>query len=80
MTLLCDGAPEMWNLLNEAFDADSFRGMVIHRLTDFWHAVEGLTAAANVLDAKREETTSQPSRWKLALLNRSRRAPRPFKS
>ena len=70
VTLLCDGAPEMWNLLDEAFDAESFRGVVIHRLIDFWHAVEKVSAAANVLVAK-EEAASLRSRWKLALLNRS---------
>ena len=45
---LCDGAPEMWNLLDEAFDADSFKGVVLHQLIDFWHAVEKLAAAAGL--------------------------------
>jgi hypothetical protein len=70
VTLLCDGAPEMWNLLDEAFDTESFRGIVITRLIDFWHAVEKLSAAAPVLVPK-DEASSALARWKLALLNRS---------
>lgn len=71
VTLLCDGAPEMWNLLDEAFDAESFHGITLHRLIDFWHVVEKLSAAAPVLVAK-VDVSSLLARWKLALLNRSR--------
>jgi len=70
VTLLCDGAPEMWNLLDEAFDADTFRGVVVHRLIDFWHVIEKLAGATHVLAAK-DETSTLLSRWKFALLNRT---------
>lgn len=37
VTLLCDDAPEMWNLLDDEFDEESFRGVELHRLIDHWH-------------------------------------------
>jgi hypothetical protein len=67
---LCDGAPEMWNLLDEAFDADSFKGVVLHQLIDFWHAVEKLAAAARLIVGK-EEAPTLVARWRTSLLNRS---------
>lgn len=70
VTLLCDGAPEMWNLLDDEFDAKTFAGFQLHRLIDYWHAIEKLSAATHVLVAK-DETSSLLSRWKFALLNRS---------
>jgi len=70
VTLLCDGAPEMWNLLDEAFDAETFHGIVLHRLIDFWHAIEKLAAAAKLVVAK-EDAARVLARWKLAMLNRS---------
>lgn len=70
VTLLCDGAPEMWNLLDDEFDANTFAGVQVHRLIDYWHAIEKLSAATHVLAAK-DETSSLLSRWKFALLNRS---------
>jgi hypothetical protein len=42
----------------------------LHRLIDYWHAIEKLSAATHVLVAK-DETSSLLSRWKFALLNRS---------
>jgi hypothetical protein len=71
LALLCDGAPEMWNLLDASFDTETFEGVEIHRLIDFWHVIEKLSAAARVLSAKGEASTLV-ARWKLALLNRSR--------
>ncbi len=70
VTLLCDGAPEMWNLLDEAFDAETFRGVMLHRLIDFWHVIEKLAAAAKLL-APKDEVAHVLARWKLVLLNRS---------
>jgi len=70
VTLLCDGAPEMWNLLDDEFDAKTFAGLPLHRLIDYWHAIEKLSAATHVLVAK-DATSSLLSRWKFALLNRS---------
>src|SRR6516164_7297416 len=48
MELLCDGAPEMWNLLDEGFTPPF--GDELHRLVDFYHLTEKLGAAAHVLE------------------------------
>jgi hypothetical protein len=50
--LLSDGAPEMGNLLDEAFDAQTFEGAPTRRLVDFWHVIEKLSAAAHVISGK----------------------------
>ena len=70
ITLLSDGAPEMCNLLDRAFDAETFEGAEIHRLIDFWHAIEKLSAAAQVIAGK-DGAPALVARWKLALLNRT---------
>ena len=68
LELLCDGAPEMWNLLDQGFTKEKF-GEEIFRLVDMNHLKEKLAAAAAIIDAS---TSSQGTfiRWKLALLNR----------
>jgi hypothetical protein len=70
ITLLSDGAPEMCNRLDEAFDADAFDSADVHRLIDFWHAVEKLSAAASVIAGK-DAAPALIARWKLLLLNRA---------
>ena len=68
LQLLCDGAPEMWNLLEEGFTKDRFGGEV-HRLVDLYHLTEKLGAAARVIG---EDDAGVLLRgWKMALLNRS---------
>ena len=71
--LLCDGAKEMWNLLDAEFTASPFdtRKVLVSRLIDFWHAVEKLAPAAKVLFGD-EESKAQLERWKLQLRNSSR--------
>ena len=69
LILLCDGAPEMWNLLAAQFDAASFGRRRITGLIDFWHTVEKLGAAAKAIDAVTAGATL--ARWKLKLLNNS---------
>jgi hypothetical protein len=62
--LLCDGAPEMWNLLEEGFTPKF--GDELHRLVDFYHLTEKLGAAAQVL----EDSAADGERlagWKKAL-------------
>lgn len=66
--LLCDGAPEMWNLLEQGFTSDRF-GKDIHRLVDMHHLLEKLAPAARVLDGT-TVAKAKLSSWKLALLNR----------
>jgi hypothetical protein len=70
ITLLSDGAPEMCNRLDEAFDADTFDDAELHRLIDFWHAVEKLSAAALVIAGK-DAAPALVARWRLLLLNRA---------
>jgi len=47
ISLLADGAPEMWNLLEAALPEDVF-GPVTRRI-DFWHFIEKLCPAAKVI-------------------------------
>jgi hypothetical protein len=70
--LLCDGAPEMWNLLEEGFTQEQFGGD-IHRLVDLHHLMEKLGAAARVIDGP-GSAGERLSRWKLSLLNRGHAA------
>lgn len=67
--LLCDGAPEMWNLLEEGFTEEKF-SQGIHRLVDLHHLLEKLAPAAGRLDAH-TQTTGTLKRWKADLLKRS---------
>jgi hypothetical protein len=69
ITLLCDGAPEMWGLLDEWFAAEPFTAFPIHRLVDLHHVMEKLGAAARVVDGA-APATARLTRWRLALLNR----------
>jgi hypothetical protein len=69
LSLLCDGAPEMWNLLAAEFDRETFGRRRIYALVDFWHTVEKLAPAAKVLNA--EGAAALLARWKLRLLNAS---------
>jgi hypothetical protein len=64
VSLLCDGAKEMWNLLESEFD-DRF-GFATH-LIDYWHLLEKLSAAADAIDP--EQSAATLKRWKLRLLN-----------
>lgn len=45
---LCDGAPEMSNLLDGALDEPTF-GRTCLSLVDFWHPIEKLSAAASAV-------------------------------
>lgn len=69
LMLLCDGAPEMWNLLEAEFGTDSFGDRVIRKLVDFYHLIEKLAPAAKVIFA--DDQRKNLARWKLSLLNRS---------
>jgi hypothetical protein len=68
LELLCDGAPEMWNLLEEGF-LPRF-GNDLHRLVDLHHLMEKLGAAARVIDHS-TATGERLKRWKMSLLNRA---------
>ncbi len=66
--LLCDGAPEMWNLLRAQFTTENFGE--VHELIDLRHTMEKLVAAAGVIHGDAHQPVTQ--RWKLRLLNSSR--------
>jgi hypothetical protein len=67
--LLCDGAPEMWNLLEEGFTPKF--GDDLHRLVDLYHLTEKLGAAARVLEDSAAAAGERLGGWKKALLHRS---------
>ena len=69
LQLLCDGAPEMWNLLEEGFTPKF--GEDIHRLVDLGHLKEKLGSAAKAMDYDSKEAGERLSRWKMTLLNRN---------
>lgn len=71
LELLCDGAPEMWGLLEEKFTPEKFKGP-INELVDLYHVLEKLAPAAAVLDGAAASTTL--AAWKLALLNKQNAA------
>jgi hypothetical protein len=73
LSLLCDGAPEMWNLLAEQFTAEKL-GAEVHRLVDLWHLLEKLGAAAGVTRADAAAAKAQVLTWRLRLLNETRAA------
>jgi hypothetical protein len=68
--LLCDGAPEMWNLLDEHIN-EKTAGKPVHRLIDFYHLTEKLGKAAQVMLPDGMQSEQLLGQWKLQLLNRS---------
>lgn len=62
---LADGAAENWKLLEAELDEHSFGK--VHFLIDFWHLLEKLAAAGNVLYG--DDAKAELRRWKLRLLN-----------
>ena len=70
VVLLCDGAQEMWNLLDEHLNLETL-GVTVHRLVDLWHLLEKLGHAAGVLQEDAEACSALLRRWRLRLLNAS---------
>jgi len=64
--LLCDGAPEMWKLLEEGF-LPKF-GNDLYSLVDLQHFMEKLGAAARAIDPAAADERLRV--WKMKLLNR----------
>jgi len=67
--MLCDGAPEMWNLLEAGFTPKF--GDDLHRLVDLYHLTEKLGAVANVLEDSAAAAGERLGGWKKTLLHRS---------
>jgi hypothetical protein len=65
---LCDGAPDMRDLLREALD-EATLGTTVYDLLDFWHVLEKLAPAAQVLYGE-TRGPEMLSTWRLGLLNR----------
>ena len=65
---VCDGAPEMWNLIANHINEPSLQTPVT-QLVDFHHLIEKLGAAARVIESTDASNILQ--RWRLALLNRT---------
>ena len=71
VSLLCDGAPEMWNLLDVDFGQPPFgKEVIVQRLIDFWHVIEKLAPAAKIIVGE-EEGKALLARWKILLKNTS---------
>jgi hypothetical protein len=68
LSLLADGAHEMWALLEEVF-AKEIMGKPAHRLVDFWHLLEKLAPAAAVIYG--EDADAVLKRWRRNLKRRS---------
>jgi len=65
---LADGAPEMRELLREALDEPTL-GTTVYDLLDFWHVLEKLASAAQVVYGEMR-ASAVLSEWRLGLLNR----------
>lgn len=68
LTLLADGAPEMWNLLESNFPASVFGRL--HRCVDFWHVVEKLAAAAKAIATSDDAARAMVWGWRHQLCRR----------
>lgn len=68
VSLLCDGAEEMWSLLEGAFLTHAPE-IKTTSLVDYWHMIEKLGSAANLL-VEKENVESKLSRWKTMLLEK----------
>src|SRR5439155_14732207 len=66
VVLLCDGAKELVDLLDSAFNRESL-GIDVVRLVDFWHVAEKLGTAATVVFGTGAGVVLH--RWKALLLN-----------
>ena len=69
VVLLSDGAPEMRTLLRSALDETTL-GTKVYELLDFWHLVEKLAPAAQVVYGE-GEGSEVLHRWRMELLNRN---------
>ena len=67
VTLLCDGAPELWNLLRAEFN-EAALSRPVYELIDLYHLLEKLHAAAVRIHGE-AEATAVFRRWKVRLLN-----------
>jgi len=69
VTVVVDGAPELWNLLDAQFNTEIL-GIRPHRIIDIYHLLEKLGAAAVALHGE-DEAKARCNRWYLRLTNSS---------
>ncbi|MCA9701062.1 MAG: ISKra4 family transposase [Myxococcales bacterium] len=67
VTVVVDGAPELWNLLDAQFNTEIL-GIRPHRIIDIYHLLEKLGAAAVALHGE-DEAKARCKRWYLRLTN-----------
>lgn len=70
ITLLADGAEEMWTILDRYIN-EEWQGARPTRLIDFWHVIEKLGEAAKVIFLDTTERTREMARWRRLLLRKS---------
>ena len=68
LSLLADGASEMWELLDQSFNAQT-TGVEPQRRVDFYHLIEKLAAAANMLGQSEDDAEKLLKRWRATVLN-----------
>jgi hypothetical protein len=71
--LLCDGAKEMWRLLEEGGLNEKELGRKVYQLVDLWHLLEKLGKAALVIESP-SRASAKVMQWKLKLLNQTKAA------
>lgn len=67
VSMLQDGAPELWNLLSDEVNEVDF-GVEIHKLVDLWHLMEKLGKAAVCIHGA-EKSRAVMRRWYMRLVN-----------
>jgi len=68
VTLLADGAPELWHLLTGSLNTETL-GVPVRQLVDLWHLLEKLGSAARLLSGEPQGSAVLHG-WRLRLLNR----------
>jgi len=69
VVLLADGAPELRDLLHSTLD-EATLGTKVYELLDFWHLLEKLAPAAQIVYGE-ARATNMVARWRVDLLNRN---------
>jgi len=69
VVVLTDGAPELHALLDEALARHAPLAKSVTRLVDFWHLIQKLSPAAQLIAADAAGAIGLQERWKMALLN-----------
>lgn len=74
VSLLADGAPEMWGLLTGAIN-EELLGVPVRQTLDMWHLLQKLGSAARVMHSE-SYADHMVDHWRLMLLNGSHAAAR----